>query len=125
MRLPDIVKQRAVLEIFLGLNVPPGGRLALEVFQKDWHRWHLRASDLHAGIRELEERGWVSLEKEGSHIYVTMTPEGYQHARVLPVRLTHVADLLKHWSAAAHKARRNSGNPGRAERRRRADSIGA
>ena len=124
MKLPDIVIERAVLEIFLEQSVPPGGRLPLSDLQKDWHRWHLRASDLHVGIRALEERGWVSLEKDGSQIFVTMNAEGYQHARVLPMRLTHVMDLFKHWSANAHKTRRKGSRAGDTERRRRADAVG-
>lgn len=123
MKLRGDIAERAILEIFLEFGVPERGRLSLKTFEQDWHRWRLRAEDLHEGLRQLEVRGWIALERESRKMYVVLTKEGYAHASVLPMRMTGLLDLLGRWSMIGQRARREQSKPAHGKGRRRADRI--
>ena len=63
MQIAPKTIQYAILGIFKGRGVVPGGSIPLDVMAKEWRATRLRGADLQVGLEMLETAGHISMAR--------------------------------------------------------------
>lgn len=80
IEIVDTDLEFAILDIFTELNVPQGGRLAMETIEKTWSQTGLRESDLMRGLDCLNRKGYLQPTENDETLFFQLTAEGKKHS---------------------------------------------
>lgn len=114
MRFPTRIALRAILETFLVLDVPAGGRIPLEELRRHWRPLHVRRRDFYTGLRELRARGWIRVFRDDHVTYAELTPAGFDNAKVAPLPWERALAMGRTLMRALNRRRRRSPRQGHA-----------